>query len=56
MVHNRTWLAFANENICNHRKALKELGFVNWTTKFNPHFLRGNTEFIDRIIYICIKL
>lgn len=23
MTHNRTWLAFANESICNHRKALK---------------------------------
>lgn len=24
MMHNRTWLAFANESICNHRKALKQ--------------------------------
>lgn len=32
MVRNRTWLAFANETICNHRKALKERGFINWTT------------------------
>lgn len=38
MVHNRTWLAFANENICNHRKALKELGFVNWTTNVKSKF------------------
>ena len=29
MKNNRTWLAFANEDVCNHRKALKDLGFVN---------------------------
>lgn len=38
MTTNRTWLAFANENICNHRKALKELGFVSWTTNTNLNF------------------
>ena len=43
MTTNRTWLAFANENICNHRKVLKELGFVSWTT--NKHIENMSDEF-----------
>lgn len=34
MTHNRTWIAFTSENICSHRKDLKELGFISWTTKW----------------------
>lgn len=38
MAHNRTWLTFANESICNHRKALKELGFISWTKNIASKF------------------
>ena len=51
MERNRTWLVFANENICNHRKALKELGFVNWTTNVNPSFHKKYEE----ILALCEK-
>lgn len=27
---NRNWLVFANRSKCDHAKALKELGFINW--------------------------
>ena len=46
MVHNRTWLAFANENICNHRKALKDLGFVNWTTNVKSKFVENDIVYL----------
>ena len=46
MVRNRTWLAFANENICNHRKALKELGFVNWTTNVKSKFVENDIVYL----------
>ena len=46
MVHNRTWLAFANENICNHRKALKELGFVNWTTNVKSKLAENDIVYL----------
>ena len=46
MTHNRTWLAFANENICNHRKALEELGFVNWTTNIKSRFAENDTVYL----------
>lgn len=46
MKQNRTWLAFANENICNHRKALKELGFVNWTTNVKSKFAENDVVFL----------
>ena len=46
MGHNRTWLAFANENICNHRKALKELGFVNWTTNVKSKFAENDIVYL----------
>lgn len=32
MIHNHTWIAFANESTCNYSKAFKESGFVSWTT------------------------
>ena len=46
MTTNRTWLAFANENICNHRKALKELGFVSWTTNIKSKFSEGDIVYL----------
>ena len=46
MTINRTWLAFANENICNHRKALKEVGFVSWTTNIKSKFAEGDIVFL----------
>ena len=46
MTTNRTWLAFANETICNHRKALKELGFVSWTTNIKSKFAEGDIVYL----------
>ena len=46
MTINRTWLAFANENICNHRKALKEVGYVSWTTNIKSKFAEGDIVFL----------
>ena len=48
MAQKRAWLAFANEDICNHRKALKELKFVNWTTN-----LKRNIDCVENIICLC---
>ena len=30
MRKNKVWLAFANEDRCNHYSCLKEQGFINW--------------------------
>lgn len=46
MTHNRTWIAFVNENICNHRKALEELGFVNWTTNIKSRFAENDIVYL----------
>jgi hypothetical protein len=46
MKNNRTWLAFANEDVCNHRKALKDLGFVNWTTKIKSKFAKNDIVYL----------
>ena len=46
MKNNRTWLAFANEDVCNHRKALKDLGFVNWTTKIKSKFAENDIVYL----------
>lgn len=46
MTHNRTWLAFANENKCNHRKALKELGFISWTTNVKSKFAENDIVYL----------
>lgn len=46
MLQNRTWLAFANETICNHRKALKERGFVNWTTNVKSKFVENDIVYL----------
>lgn len=46
MVRNRTWLAFANETICNHRKALKERGFINWTTNVTSKFVENDIVYL----------
>ena len=46
MIQNRTWLAIANETICNHRKALRELGFVNWTTKIKSKFVENDIVYL----------
>lgn len=32
-TENRTWLVFANEDKCNHRKALRDLGYVSWFSR-----------------------
>ena len=46
MTTNRSWLAFANENICNHRKALKELGFINWTIHTKSKFAENDIVYL----------
>ena len=46
MTNNRTWLAFANEDVCNHCKALKKLGFVNWTTKIKSKFVKNDIVYL----------
>lgn len=46
MTHNRTWIAFANESICNHRKALKELGFISWTTNVKSKFAKNDIVYL----------
>lgn len=60
MERNRTWLVFANENICNHRKALKELGFVNWTTNVKSKFAENDIVYLfmndDRSVRFKLKV
>ena len=60
MERNRTWLAFANKNICNHRKALKELGFVNWTTNVKSKFAENDVVYLfmsdDRSVRFKLKV
>lgn len=60
MVQNRTWLAFANESICNHRKALKELGFINWTTNIKSKFVENDIVYLfmndDRAIRFKLRV
>lgn len=60
MVRNRTWLAFADENICNHSKALKELGFVNWTTNVKSKFAKDDIVYLfmsdDRSVRFKLKV
>lgn len=46
MAQNRTWIAFANENKCNHRKALKELGFISWTTDISSKFVENDIVYL----------
>lgn len=46
MAHNRTWLTFTNESICNHRKALKELGFISWTTNIASKFAENDIVYL----------
>jgi hypothetical protein len=46
MIRNRTWLAFANEDICNHRKALKELKFVSWSTNIKSKFVENDIVYL----------
>lgn len=57
---NRTWLAFANENKCNHYKALKELGFVSWTTNISSKFAENDIVFLfmndDRAIRFKLRV
>lgn len=48
MKNNRIWLAFANEDVCDHREALKleNLGFVNWTTKIKSKFAENDIVYL----------
>lgn len=46
MTHNRTWLAFANEDVCNHRQALKDLKFVSWTTKIKSKLAKNDIVYL----------
>lgn len=60
MTHNRTWLAFANESICNHRKALKELRFISWTTNIKSKFAENDIVYLfmndDRAIRFKLRV
>lgn len=60
MAQKRTWLAFANEDICNHRKALKELKFVNWTTNIKSKFTINDIVYLfmndDRAVRFKLKV
>ena len=60
MINNRKWLVFANENICNHRKALKELGFISWTTKMSSKFAENDVVYMfmndDRAVRFKLKV
>ncbi len=60
MTNNRTWLAFANEKKCNHRKALNELGFINWTTKITSKFAEDDIVYLfmsdDRAVRYKLKV
>lgn len=60
MTHNRTWLAFANGGNYNHRKALKELGFINWTTNMTSKFIENDIVFLfmsdDRAIRFKLRV
>ena len=46
LLRNRTSLAFANESICNLRKALKERGFINWTTNVTSKFVENDIVYL----------
>ena len=60
MRNNRTWLTFANETRCNHRKALKELGFINWTTNIRAKFVENDIVYLfmndDRAVRFKLKV
>ena len=60
MAQNRTWLAFANEDKCNHRKALKELKFVSWTTNIKSKFAVNDIVYLfmndDRAVRFKLKV
>ena len=46
MTQHRTWLAFAKENKCNHRKALEEQGFISWTTNMKSKFAKNDIVYL----------
>ena len=60
MSNNRTWIAFANESICNHRKAIEELGFVSWTTNVKSKFKENDIVYLfmndDRAIRFKLRV
>ena len=45
-ISNRTWIAFANEDICNHRNAIKMMKYINWRMGDNFHFSIGDTVYL----------
>lgn len=49
MSKNRTWITMANEKKCNHRKALKELGFISWTMNVSSKLA------VNDIVYLFMK-
>lgn len=42
----KNWIVFANANRCNHYKALKEIGFINWAKARNFKFEIGDIVYI----------
>ena len=45
-IVNRSWLAFANEDICNHRNAIKQMGYINWVMGAKFRFSIGDTVYL----------
>lgn len=43
---NRVWWVFANEDLCNHTKALYELGYINWATPNKRNIIIGDTIYL----------
>lgn len=60
MQNNRTWLTIANEDYCNHRQALKEKGYVSWTTKVSSKFRENDIVYLfmndDRAVRFKLKV
>lgn len=43
---NRTWLAYANQDKCNHTDAVHNLGFISWSMGKNYKFSIGDIVYI----------
>lgn len=46
MSYPRIWLAFANEQKCKHQEALKELGFISWTSNMTSKFAKNDIVYL----------
>lgn len=46
VTDKKTWIVFANNNICKHADAIKDLGFINWVMGKRFHFSIGDTVYL----------